>query len=225
MPTATPFTALGKGNGFPFCVNEVDVSSYADWVTLGGTRKGGSPSQGEINLSLENAMKLFWNYNGHSVKFTPQDSEVDIDVESGDYNLKLPTVNDWNSPLSRVCLDAGWLVRDNNTSARESTVDLRGLSRMYSGGNFVGYGISFAFSGIISGFSFSFSSFYPASTLPEVPNVAVKSTTLNGIPFLGIAVGSNISYTASISDQTATFSRSGSTTIEIEYKALDFYTY
>lgn len=225
MPTATQFTALGKGNGFPFCVDEVDVSSYADWVTLGGTRKGGSPTQGEIDLSLENAMKLFWNYNGHSVEFTPNVNEVDIDVENGDYNLKLPTGNDWNSPLSRVCLDDGWLVRNNNTSARETTIDLRGLSRMYSGGNFVGYGISFAFFSLLSGYAFRFSSFYSAATLPTVPNIAVKSTTLNGIPFLGIAVASISSYTASISGQTATFSRSGSTTREIEYKAFDFYTY
>jgi len=229
MPTATQFNALGAGNGFPHCVDKVDVSSYGDWVTLGGTRKGGSPTQGEMDLSLENAMKLFWNYNGHSVKFTPPVTLIDIDVSSEDYNLKLPTGNDWNSPSSRVCLDDGWLVRNNNTSARESRVDLGGLSRMYDGsidieGNFVGYGISFAFSSVFSGYSFKFSSFYP-SALPTNTNIAVKSTTLNGIPFLGIAVSISTAFIASISGQVATFSRSSFNTRQIEYSAFDLYTY
>jgi len=229
MPFATQFNALGAGNGFPSCVDKVDVSSHGDWVTLGGTRKGGSPTQDEMDLSLENAMKLFWNYNGHSVKFKPPVTLVDIDVASGDYDLKLPTGNDWNSPSSRVCLDDGWLVRNNNTSARESRVDLRGLLRMYDGsidieGNFVGYGISFAFYSRFSGYSFSFSSFYP-SALPTATHIAVKSTTLNGTPFLGIALSSNQARIASISGQTATFLRSSFTTRQIEYSAFDFYTY
>lgn len=74
MPTATPFTALGRGNGFPSCLAKVDVTSInsidgeegsIDWMTLGGVSSG-SASQSQINLSLRNAMKLF--YNLYSVK-------------------------------------------------------------------------------------------------------------------------------------------------------------
>eukprot|EP00918_Siedleckia_nematoides_P084689 GHVU01186095.1.p1 GENE.GHVU01186095.1~~GHVU01186095.1.p1 ORF type:complete len:297 (-),score=18.17 GHVU01186095.1:157-1047(-) len=61
---ADPFTALGLGNGFPFCPQKADVSGETKWVTLGGTQKGSSPTQGEIDLSLKNAMKLFWSLNG-----------------------------------------------------------------------------------------------------------------------------------------------------------------
>ena len=72
MPTATPFTALGRGNGFPSCLAKLDVTSEvfsetdgtagaADhWITLGGVSSG-TASQSQINLSLRNAMKLFYN--------------------------------------------------------------------------------------------------------------------------------------------------------------------
>ena len=66
MPEAESFNALGKGNGFPFCPAKGDVSGFDYWVTLGGFKKtdGGSPSQAQIDLSLSNAMKLWWNLNG-----------------------------------------------------------------------------------------------------------------------------------------------------------------
>jgi hypothetical protein len=61
MPIATPFKALGAGNGFPFSMFNVDVSSAHDYMTLGGTRKGTPPTVAEKKLSLANAMKIFWN--------------------------------------------------------------------------------------------------------------------------------------------------------------------
>jgi hypothetical protein len=72
MPTEDSFTALGKGNGFTFCLNKIDVSDRGDgqpydyWVTLGGFKKtdGGSPSQEQIDESLRVAMALFWNLDG-----------------------------------------------------------------------------------------------------------------------------------------------------------------
>lgn len=62
MP-ATEFTALGRGNGFPFCANRVDVDSFYDYMTLGGYRKTdtGGASASQINDSLVGAMELFWN--------------------------------------------------------------------------------------------------------------------------------------------------------------------
>lgn len=66
MPAATPFNALGKGNGFPFCPQKVDVSVYSSWTTLGGYRdtETADPTDAQISLSLKNAVKLFWNSNG-----------------------------------------------------------------------------------------------------------------------------------------------------------------
>ena len=70
MPTATPFTALGRGNGFPFCPTRVNVSSLPSndiWTTLSGWNSSsiGTPSQASIDESRRLAMKLFWN--GYSI--------------------------------------------------------------------------------------------------------------------------------------------------------------
>mgnify|MGYP003637143303 CR=1 FL=1 len=228
MPAATSFAALEKGNGFPFCVDKLDVSDYSAWITLGGTEKGNSPSQGEINLSLKNAMKLFWNYNGHTVALLPDNIEIEIDIEGGDYNLKFPTDTEWANPLSRVCMET-WLVRNNNTSSSESLVSVRSLKRMYDGStdnenNFVGYGITFAFNCSFSGFIFNFSSTYTGS-IPSPSHVTVQSTTLDGIPFIGIALQQSGSYDSSISGQTATYSKEDAEDLIIDYRFFNPYTY
>ncbi len=98
MPTATPFTALGRGNGFPFCLAKIDVTNInsigsgllspydqgsINWMTLGGVSSG-SASQSQINLSLRNAMKLF--YNLHSVQagtFTATSEITDNSLQEG----------------------------------------------------------------------------------------------------------------------------------------------
>ena len=68
MPTATePFTALGAGNGFPYCFNQDsekrDITDFHEWVTLGGYKKGdtGGASDVQIETSRRRAMALFWN--------------------------------------------------------------------------------------------------------------------------------------------------------------------
>jgi hypothetical protein len=63
MPTTIPFTALGTGNGFPYCLIKSDISSFDHWVTLGGYKKtdAGGVTQEQINLSFQTAMNLFWN--------------------------------------------------------------------------------------------------------------------------------------------------------------------
>jgi hypothetical protein len=67
MPIATPFKALAAGNGFPFCLHKIDVSSSEDYITLGGTRKGSPPTAAEKKLSLINAMNIYWNLHQISV--------------------------------------------------------------------------------------------------------------------------------------------------------------
>jgi len=70
MPTATPFTALGRGNGFPFCVGKIEISGLPDsimWTTLSGVNADnyagfeGAALAGKVNESLELAMKLYWS--------------------------------------------------------------------------------------------------------------------------------------------------------------------
>ena len=70
MPTATPFTALGRGNGFPFCVGKIEISDLPDgtmWTTLSGVNADNytdleeAALAGKVNESLDLAMKLYWN--------------------------------------------------------------------------------------------------------------------------------------------------------------------
>lgn len=79
MPTADPFIFHGvqsfnaagtqRGElftGFPL-TTAVDVTDMPDWVTLGGTRKGQTPTAEQIALSRVNAARLYWCLHGVAV--------------------------------------------------------------------------------------------------------------------------------------------------------------
>ena len=156
MPISTPFTALGKGNGFPFCVtNKINVSfaSY-DWITLGGTRKGNNPTKAEIQTSFVNAVKIFWNTN-----------ELLCSVESSKTSTSLPPIihrkdsafnstADPEEPKDRVCeRDSGLYINayaaGPANGIKSGVIDLR-IARMYNGDvndedNFLGYGLQSGF--------------------------------------------------------------------------------
>lgn len=88
MPTATPFTALGKGNGFPSCFGKVEIGNLSGeimWTTLSGVNADNYTSFGEAALaekvseSLELAMKLYWNkfkLNGLSASSSGDNSRL-----------------------------------------------------------------------------------------------------------------------------------------------------
>ena len=126
MPTATSFTALGRGNGFPFCVPKVDLTSGitsstdgsvgpADfWVTLGGVSSG-TASQAQIDLSLNNAMKLYWNQysikagnlsassSGESSFALSRSSEIEEDDKEVIYKKTTSGGQSNYVPIERVC--------------------------------------------------------------------------------------------------------------------------
>lgn len=165
MPTATSFTALGRGNGFPFCADRVDVSSFDFWVTLGGYAKtsSGNVTQEQINNSRINAMKLFWNVNSLTVASTlgsagylaggsGYSSTRTFDFDNGDYDF----INTQAEPLKRVCrsvvsaeydldsraVDAGGIPQTGIDSGALIYID---VEAMYDGvvtdhNNFIGYG-------------------------------------------------------------------------------------
>tara|TARA_R110000787_G_C13257746_1_gene430145 strand:+ start:52 stop:726 length:675 start_codon:yes stop_codon:yes gene_type:complete len=56
MPTATSFTALGNGNGFPFCLNHQTESQLANKTNAEGKQK-----KLRLDGSLGEIMKIFWN--------------------------------------------------------------------------------------------------------------------------------------------------------------------
>jgi hypothetical protein len=167
MPTATPFTALGRGNGFPFCIFPINVNispngnPYTHWITLGGTKKGGSsPTQSEIDLSFANAMKLWWNYNGHTVSLNTY-TNLTIDVDEEEY--RLPSQGSLTKPFpfpakpqSRACAGNNWTNSDGTrllfwtVGNRLGLLNLRTtmlIVKLYDGptddeDNFLGYGTS-----------------------------------------------------------------------------------
>ena len=172
MPTATAFTALGKGNGFPLCPAKERVDTYEKWVTLGGVSSG-SASEAQINTSLANAMKLFWNFYGITGDtsadatdfFSSSDppASASITRESGNVDARFlgsPTGGPYTDtdpePSKRVCLDI-WRMDDadkDSADAYDIVVarsdywsNIIKIYRMYNGetddeDNFVGYGIN-----------------------------------------------------------------------------------
>jgi len=88
MPVAEKFKAFGGGNGFPVAVPEFnctigstdnpDGKTVHDYITLGGYKgsSGGSPTKKQIEDSLKNAMKIFWNLHGINAS-----SSYSIDAE------------------------------------------------------------------------------------------------------------------------------------------------
>ena len=126
MPTATSFQAKGRRNGFPFCVPKVDLTSGitsstdgsvgpADfWVTLGGVSSG-TASQAQIDLSLNNAMKLYWNQysitagnlsassSGESSFALSRSSEIQANDKEAIYQKTISEEESDYVPVERAC--------------------------------------------------------------------------------------------------------------------------
>jgi len=166
MPTATSFTALGKGNGFRFCPGKLDVSVYDHWITLGGTRKGNTATESEKNLSLVNAMRVFWNLHSATASFTATWSAgaLNFDKSLPDHKYEIIT-----TPKERICED---ITQPNASSTDMTLAELNETNgtgcgtfgrfqvlspfRMYDGSTsdeskFVGYGVSILFFGTSGG--------------------------------------------------------------------------
>jgi hypothetical protein len=122
MPAATPFTALGRGNGFPFCLDNVSTLESAF----------SSNSDGAIDsivldrtdaVSLDDLMFFFWNLSelttctfvnsftssdGSSGTTTTNTGSSDIkeaQIPSGGSGLDLGNTLKSTQPRDRVCLE------------------------------------------------------------------------------------------------------------------------
>ena len=168
MPTATSFTALGRGNGFPFCASKIDVSVYDNWITLGGTAKGNNPTDEEKSTSLANAMKLWWNYYSATGSFSASSSDPiggsgSVTHTDKEVIIKAIGEEDALEPVNRSCkgtdpflfrndsLVTQFLDEDNVVNnfafAFITAGSFQFIRRMYNGttsdeSNFVGYGVS-----------------------------------------------------------------------------------
>jgi hypothetical protein len=145
MPTATSFTALGAGNGFPFCVPKNDVSGYDNWITLGGTAKGSAPTDSEIALSLTNAMELWWNYYSatgsfsasFSVSSNNQNASGSVTHTNKEVIIKRDGEADALEPVNRSCKGThpSYTLRRDSLSTQFSDED--SISNYFAGGSIV----------------------------------------------------------------------------------------
>lgn len=158
MPTANKFMALGKGNGFPFCVTrKINVTTREKWITLGGTQKGSAPTDAEIQLSFVNAVKIFWNTN--ELLGSVASSKTSTDLPSIIYRKEgssfINPTTDPEEPKDRVCERNNYFDYRNlytvgaNNGIKLGFIGL-GVMRMYDGDNsdednFVGYGLEDGF--------------------------------------------------------------------------------
>lgn len=242
MAFAEKFTALGAGNGFPFCVDKGDVSGEEMWITLGGTQKGSAPTQEEIDLSYRNAMQIFWNSRSISSSSTkPNGSGI---------------VAEMGEPKNRVCDDwFSWKNRGYGTGSTTAVAENgyerleyhgvyidNGIFRMYNGStdnesNFVGYGVSgnfchiytgadpedmeFYFCSYVSGL-FSGSPYWiPLNTPGAAGPLAEYSTALGDFPLIAVAYSlPGIIDDLSIEGLTATYYIR-----TLTFSNLQFYTY
>ena len=176
MPTATKFSALGRGNGFPFCFVDqhpvlgtldyrTDVSQYDNWITLGGTAKGNSPTDAQKTLSFINAVKLWFNL--YSVTGSMSADVTDggpVSYTGKEVILKRSNESIALQPIRRSCFGTNANVNqqlntlsssfqdDNGSEDNVASVNLaigfpRFLVKMYDGSvnnesNFVGFGVT-----------------------------------------------------------------------------------
>lgn len=104
MPTATSFTALGRGNGFPFClINATDSTITAADGNRFATNQGILRAK---ELSFVNTMAFIWNL--YSVSF-PNDSSGNSYSDSVlKYGAAFETYADATefTPRKRVCTES-----------------------------------------------------------------------------------------------------------------------
>ena len=137
-PIAQHFMTRGAGNGFPFCLQKVDVSNFDFWTTLSGVSKlSPTTSDALIQESHISAMSLFWNMEKTSFTATTVDAS----------QTHLAFIE---NPKERVCESSLYKrVRMTNDAGSQEALDIEMLLRivrMYNGVttdevNFVGYGL------------------------------------------------------------------------------------
>jgi len=159
MPTATEFTALGAGNGFPSCQTKQRVDGYDYWTTLSGWSKVNEPAseadkEQSIADSLRLAMKWYWNI--YKMNLT---TSISGPISLGDINSEDDGKAGYNypqdaailTPVSRLCSKEIIMSKESEVSEFGNYLygvfKFGSITRMYDGplddeDNFVGYGLS-----------------------------------------------------------------------------------
>jgi len=160
MPTADSFTALGMGNGFPFCPTKLDVTEtdsggydvWPMWSTIDGYNKDSTGPRTAVGIAESRRLAMLYVWNTYQLAGSVavgSDSLLNVnsedDTQSGN---PLP-------PRSRVCLDGNDVFGDyveaedaDGFLIASLALDVPlSITAMYDGStsnesNFIGYGIA-----------------------------------------------------------------------------------
>ena len=159
MPTADSFTALGMGNGFPFCPTKLDVTAtdsggydvWPMWSTIDGYNKSTVAARTAAGIieSKRLAMLYIWNtYQLTGSVTVGSDSLLNVNSED-DTQSGYPL-----TPKSRVCINGNdgfgqGIEAEDADGYPIASLDLSAplnVTAMYNGStssesNFIGYGI------------------------------------------------------------------------------------
>jgi len=224
MPTATPFTALGAGNGFPFCPSKVNVADRGDgspydyWTTLSGWSKVSTPADDaakatSISESLTLAMKIFWNSYLFSWTATGDGQTADLSNDAD---------NPYGQPFERICSTPQGLIDEARNSNNQLVASVRTSSfypaKFYYGNtddenNFIGYGFR------QGRLYFANAASLNASGIPTGIQIKEYSSVANYVS--GTYTYSNVSTIPLILRERI----AGSGSFSIGDLSLDFYTY
>jgi hypothetical protein len=146
MPTATSFTALGRGNGFSFCPVSVDVSSKDFWITMSGRKKtdAGTPTDAEINESRQKAMKVWWNAYQVNAQTSNLLGGVTTTQSNPVFSLDSTSAGVPAEPKDRVCSTLSSKTFQARITASARRLDIHaslGLVALYNGSTLVGYSV------------------------------------------------------------------------------------
>lgn len=219
MPNTRTFHSSGFRQGFPYSLALSDISSFDHWVTLGGYSKtsadaGASVTQKQINLSLDNAAKLFWNSYRFNIDVRVQGIGTGSSEPYTNTFLKTPIDNrlldfgEESEPYQRVVAQAnqglasfsiGERINESSSSdGYDVNIDLAiSIHKYYNGDvededNFIGYGLGeIMFNAELETSGGFIRSIYRLdSVTPEevgaLPelNKEIGYTTVSGIPFV-----------------------------------------
>ena len=246
MPIAEPFVTLGTGNGFPICLNQVDVLSndvvtglpIQLWTTLSGynNNSSGLPSSESIAESHRLAMLYFWNSYELNAEANIDGIASSINVNS-ETNV-VPTANAPLTPKSRICLFNSTLDNTDEPSSGLVTVvniDIQPIA-MYKGSDFIGYGIGVGYAHANdNGTTESLAKFASFTVEQDYENVGYEliNTALTTISYGGETlhiVGQTKSYDSSgsgglISNASTLNASDGSNYTSVNISLLTSYTY
>ena len=174
MPTATSFTAFGRGNGLESCISRIPLnfgfssgSSNEMWTTLAGVNSNNPvASQDQIDESLRLAYKLLYNtyqFKGSCRAYAIEDGVTEWDHTVNDIVLKKAGAGDEGNnainpsePIDRVCNSASniYITGDERIRVQANIANSIGLMT-HNGqidGNLMGYTIYAPFFSPFCGF-------------------------------------------------------------------------